>query len=67
MQTLLDPFEAAPRPVALAESRWFPAPGAIRRGPSLDAELDAVADLPVAKQPGADSSGRLRSWCSDEE
>lgn len=70
MQTLLDPFELARAPIST------PAPSGQRLrvaapavpGPSqpwIDVELD-IEDAPVRSRPGSDSSGRLRTWCSED-
>jgi hypothetical protein len=63
MQTLLDPFELAPRPVAHAERLRT---SAASRPLSIEVEFDLPDDGPAASQPSPDSSGRLRCWCSED-
>lgn len=74
MQTLIDPFELASRtpppplavvmPVKVAPS--FPPPP-VRPVALTLADLDVVVEEePRQRRPGADSSGRLRCWCSED-
>jgi len=67
MQTLLDPFELAPRPVAPVERLRASAAGTAGPQPSIEIEFDLQADEPVKAPPGPDSSGRLRCWCSESD
>lgn len=64
MQTLLDPYELAqiPAPPISRVRPATPAPLAAR----VEAEPAPVAK-PAPSRPSADSSGRLRCWCSEDD
>ena len=75
MQTLLDPFELAPSTPFAGAPAAAPSGDRLRVAaprsmPSIDVELEEVDDAPVPRlrplPPVPDSSGRLRTWCSED-
>lgn len=61
MQTLIDPFELASRNVPVAP------PPPVRPVAMTLADIDVqVEEEPPPRRPSADSSGRLRCWCSED-
>jgi hypothetical protein len=74
MQTLLDPFELAPStPPTLLGPLPAAAPSGerLRAAPARAPSIDVEGDDPPAPRlralpPVPDSSGRLRTWCSED-